>query len=179
MTFAVALRFTRHTLPLLAACWALVGCHYSDSEGMPVALYESADGEAVLRQLIKELPDPNPGVPKSHAIVLGDVGARGDYKAASVAFMKRFQNTGMRFVSADVLSPNGPDHTIIDPETRVAVYVLQLRLMKQLDASTWSAEVAWSYKKLFERRRYKLEHKDGQAVVTFVERLEGNWPEAK
>ena len=57
MTFAAALRFTRHTLPLLAACWALVGCHYSDSEGMPVALYESADGEAVLRQLIKELPD--------------------------------------------------------------------------------------------------------------------------
>jgi hypothetical protein len=179
MMSAVARQFLRQILPLLIACGTLASCHYTDSQGMPVELYESAEGEAVVRQLLKELPDPNPGVPKSHAIVLGELGARGDYKAASVAFIKRFADTGLRIISADVLSPNGPDATIVDPEQHVAAYVLQIRLMKQIDANTWDVETGWSYKKLFERRRYRVEQKDGKPVATFVEHIDGNWPPAK
>jgi hypothetical protein len=65
---------------------------------------------------------------------------------------------------------------IIDPELRVAVYVLQLKLMKQRAVDVWDVEAAWSYKKFFQRKTYEVSKGgDGKWVVKEGELVEGNW----
>lgn len=162
----------------LGTMLGLTGCDSSDSQGVPLARYENEVGEAVVRHLMATVPDPSPGVPKSWSVVLGEIGRNGVFEAASVDFLKRFQEGGRRVISASVLTEAEPDHMIIDPELRVAVYVLQLRLMKQRAADLWDVEAAWSYKKFYERKRLEVaKGTDSQWVVKELETLEGNWKE--
>lgn len=152
-----------------------VGCDSSDSKGMPLAMYEGEVGEAVVRHLMATVPDPSPGVPKSWSIVLGEIGRNGVFEPASVAFLERFQEGGRRVISGSVLSHAEPDHTIIDPELRVAVYVLQLRLISQRAVDVWDVEVGWSYKKFFQRRMLEVtQGADGKWLVKDGEVLDGN-----
>ena len=153
-----------------------VGCDSSDSEGMPLAMYENEVGEAMVRHLMATVPDPSPGVPKSWSIVLGEIARNGVFESASVPFLEKFQDGGRRVISASVLSHAEPDHMIIDPELRVAVYILQLRLMKQRAVDVWDVEAAWSYKKFFQRKKYEVSKGgDGKWVVKEGELVEGNW----
>jgi hypothetical protein len=152
------------------------GCDSSDSKGMPLAMYEGEVGEAVVRHLMATLPDPSPGVPKSWSIVLGEIGRNGVFEPASVPFLEKFQEGGRRVISGSVLSHAEPDNTIIDPELRVAVYVLQLRLMSQRAAGVWDVEVGWSYKKFFQRRMLEVtQGEDGKWVAKEGAILDGNW----
>ncbi len=161
---------------LLAALLHLPGCDSSDSQGMPLALYENEAGEAVVRHLMETVPDPAPGVPKSWSVVLGELGRNEVFHAASLPFLERFQEGGRRVISASVLTHAEPDHMIIDPERRVAVYVLQLRLMSQRSAELWDVEAAWSYKKFFQRKKFEAaKNSDGKWSAREVALLEGNW----
>lgn len=165
-------------LLVTSAALLLPGCDSSDSKGLPLAMYENEVGEAVVRHLMATVPDPSPGVPKSWSIVLGEVGRNGVFEPASVPFLERFQENGRRVISASVLTHADPDHMIIDPELRVAAYVLQLRLMSQRSAEVWDVEAAWSYKKFFQRLKFEVfkDPHDGWNVRETA-RLEGNWEE--
>ncbi len=163
---------------LAGALMLLPGCDSSDSKGMPLAMYENEVGEAVVRHLMATVPDPSPGVPKSWSIVLGEIGRNGVFEPASVPFLERCQEGGRRVISASVLAHAEPDNMIIDPELRVAVYVLQLRLMSQRSAEVWDVEAAWSYKKFFQRKKFEVaKGADGKWAVRETALLEGNWEE--
>jgi len=164
-------RFGAVALLGLAVC----GCDSSDSEGMPLSMYEGEVGETVIRHLIDTVPDPSPGVPKSWSVVLGEIDRRGVFEPASVPFLERFQDGGRRVISASVLGHAEPDNMIIDPERRVAVYLLQLRKMRQQAADQWEVEAAWSYKKSFQRLRYQVLQSGGKWKVDETELLDGNW----
>lgn len=152
----------------------LTGCDSSEGGGkMPVNLYENETGEAAVRHLISRLPDLNPGIAKSYSIVLGEINRDG-MTPASDAFTARFADLKLKFVNALNLKDVPPDHTIVDPDTRLAAYVLQLREMKQTSAMSWEAETGWSYKKEFGRLKLRLEKKDGKVTVVQEEKLEGS-----
>lgn len=150
----------------------LTGCDSSDGGGrMPVSLYENEAGEAALRHLISSLPDLNPGIAKSYSIVLGEINRDG-MTPASDAFTARFADLKLKFLNAQNLKDVPPDHTIVDPETRLACFVLQLRHMQQAGPTAWDIEVGWSYKKEFGRLKLRLEKKDGKLVVVQEQKLE-------
>ena len=82
-------------------------------------------------------------------------------------------------ISARVLEVTEPNNMIIDPDLRVAVYVLQLRLMTQRGAQDWDVQAAWSYKDFFQRLDLEATQRDGRWVVTQKSVLDGNWPPAE
>lgn len=155
---------TRRHAFFAALCLGLAACDSSDTAALPLNLYECDAGEAALRHLITQLPELNPGVPKSYSIVLGEINRDG-MTPATDAFTARFADLKLKFVNAFLLKDVPPDHIIADPETRLAAFVLQLRTLQQTSATTWQAEVGWSYKKEFERFKLRLETKDGKTSV--------------
>jgi hypothetical protein len=163
---------TRRLL-LLSLCLGLAACDSSDTAPLPLNLYECDAGEAAVRHLITLLPDLNPGVPKSYSIVLGEINRDG-MTPASEAFTKRFADLKLKFIDAQFLKDIEPDHTIVESDTRLAAFVLQLRSLQPTSATTWDAEVGWSYKKEFARIRLRLEVRDGKTSVVKAEKVEGS-----
>lgn len=155
---------TRRLVLLTALCLGLAACDSSDTAPLPLNLYEGDAGEAAVRHLITKLPDLNPGVAKSYAIVLGEINRDG-MTPATDAFTKRFADLKLKFINAQNLKDIDPDHTIVDAETRLAAFILQLRKLQSTSATTWDAEVGWSYKKEFGRLKLRIEVKDGKASV--------------
>lgn len=153
----------RHAL-FAALCLGLAACDSSDGGRMPVNLFECDAGEAAVRHLISKLPELNPGVAKSYSIVLGEVNRDG-MTPASDEFSGRFSDLKLKFVNALNLKDIDPDHTIVDPETRLAAFVLQLRTLRQKSATSWEAEVGWSYKKEFGRLKVQIDTQDGKLVA--------------
>lgn len=158
-------------LPILV----LSSCDSGGDGGAPSVEIESDAGEAVIRHLIAKLPDPAPGVPKVYAIAKGEIFTRGVVTPASTAFQQRFDDLKLRFVSANSLEETEPDHTIVDSQSRLAPYLLQVRKLATTGTTTLEAEVGWAYKKHFERWRFVLEQREGKTVVISETRLEGNW----
>jgi hypothetical protein len=158
---------TRRLL-FVCLCFALTACDSSDTAPLPLNLYECDAGEAAVRHLISRLPDLNPGVAKSYSIVLGEINRDG-MTPATDAFTRRFDDLKLKFVNAQNLKDIDPDHTIVDPDTRLAAFILQLRKLQSTSATTWSAEVGWSYKKEFGRLKLRIEIKDGQASAVVEE----------
>ena len=156
----------------------LTACGPSDREGVSLETYESSATEALVREIIRTLPDPNPGVTKSYSITLGEIILGRDFTPASVPFLKRFADLKLRLISAAVLTTTPPDNMIVDPDSRVAVYLIQIRQMKQMTGNTWEYEAAWSYKKVFQRQAWKVTEVNGKASVEAGAVLEGNWPQA-
>ena len=163
---------TRRLL-LLSLCLGLAACDSSDTAPLPLNMYECDAGEAALRHLISSLPEINPGVAKSYSIVLGVINRDG-MTPATDAFTKRFDDLKLKFINAQNLKDIEPDHTIADPATRLAAFILQLRNLKTTSATTWEAEVGWSYKKEFARLNLRLESKDGKFSVVKSEKIEGS-----
>lgn len=162
----------------LFACFCLftlAACGPVDREGVRLDHYETESTEALVREIIRTLPDTNPGVPKSYSIALGEIVANRDYTPASVPFLKRFDDLKLRLISASVLTTAQPDNMIVDPDQRIAVYVIQVRLMKALAADTWEYEAGWSYKKDFQRKKWLVKQVDGKNVITDLGVLDGNW----
>lgn len=158
---------------LLSLCLGLAACDSSDTAPLPLNLYECDAGEAALRHLISSLPDLNPGVAKSYSIVLGEINRDG-MTPATDAFTKRFADLKLKFINAQNLKDIEPDHTIADPDTRLAAFILQLRNLKPTSATTWEAEAGWSYKKEFGRIKLRLEVKDGKTSVISSEKVGGS-----
>ena len=166
----------RASLLALFACF-LTACGPRDQAGTSLEEYEIDPTEALVREILRTLPDTNPGVPKSYSIALGEIVIGRDFTPASVSFIARFSDLKLRIISASVLGVIEPDNTIADPELRVAAYVIQIRLMKRVDGAVWEYETAWSYKKLFQRQQWKVTRKpDGDYIVEQVAILAGNWP---
>ena len=162
-------------LLLLSLCLGLAACDSSDTAPLPLNLYECDAGEAAVRHLITLLPDINPGVPKSYSIVLGEINRDG-MTPATDPFTNRFVDLKLKFVNAQNLKDIEPDHTIAESDTRLAAFVLQLRKLQPTSATTWNAEVGWSYKKEFARIKLQLEAKDGKTSVVNAEKVEGSSP---
>lgn len=171
MIRAMRLRQLLLLLPFLV----LPACDSGGDGGPPSVEIESDAGEAVIRHLIAKLPDPAPGVPKVYAIAKGEIFTRGVVTPVSTAFHQRFDDLKLRFVSANSLEETEPDHTIVDSQSRLAPYLLQVRKLASTGATSFDAEVGWAYKKHFERWRCTLEQREGKTVVTSETRLEGNW----
>ena len=163
---------TRRRLLLISLCLGLAACDSSETRPLPLNLYECDAGEAAVRELIGKLPALNPGVAKSYSIVLGEINRDG-MTPASDAFKKRFEDLKLKFINAQNLKDIEPDHTIADPETRLAAFILQLRKLQPTSATTWEAEAGWSYKKEFARWKLRLEVKDGKTRVVEAEKVEG------
>lgn len=161
--------FALTTLCMLTACGPV------DKYGEPLDAYESPATESLVREIIRTLPDPNPGVVKSYSIALGEIVLGRDYTPASVSFLKRFDDLKIRLVSAIVLTTTPPDNSIVDPDLRVAVYLIQIRSMKQTGSDSWEYETAWSYKKHFQRQTWKVAAKEGSYRVEAGSVLDGNW----
>jgi hypothetical protein len=167
---AMKTNMTRRHALLATLCLGLTACDSSDKTSLPLDFYECEAGEAAVRHLISKLPDLNPGVAKSHAIVFGEINRDG-MTPASDAFTARFADLKLKFVNAQDLKAIEPDHTIADPDTRLAAFVLQLRKFQPTSATTWEAEVGWSYKKELGRMKLRIETKDGKASVVSQEKL--------
>lgn len=142
-------------LVLISACGPI------DREGTSLSTYESDGTEALVREIIRTLPDLNPGVHKSYSVALGEIIRGRDFTPASVPFLKRFDDLKLRMISASVLATAPPDNTAIDPDFRVPTFVIQISLMKQTSGNTWDYEAAWSYKKQFQRRKWKVTSVNG------------------
>lgn len=149
-------------LPCLFLLAVFTACGPVDREGVSLATYETSGTEILVREIIQRLPDLNPGVKKSYSITLGEIVRGRDYTSASVPFLKRFDDLKLRLISASVLGTAPPDNTAIDPDFRVPVFVIQVRSMKQTSGNTWEYEAAWSYKKHFQRRMWKVISNNGE-----------------
>jgi hypothetical protein len=158
---------------LLSLCLGLAACDSSDTAPLPLNFYECDAGEAAVRHLITLLPDLNPGVAKSYSIVLGEINRDG-MTPATDDFTKRFADLKLKFVNAQNLKDIEPDHTIADPDTRLAAFILQLRKLQPTSATTWDAEAGWSYKKEYARFKLQLEVKDGKTRVVKAEKTESS-----
>ncbi|TDU71000.1 hypothetical protein EI77_02118 [Prosthecobacter fusiformis] len=161
--------FTCLCLATLAACGPV------DREGIRLDSYETDATEALVREIIRTLPDPNPGVPKSYSISLGEIVPNRDYTPATVPFLRRFDDLNLRMISASVLTTAQPDNLIVDPERGIAVYVIQIRLMKTTGPASWEYEAGWSYKKHFQRKTWEVIQEDEKYKVTDKGVRDGNW----
>jgi hypothetical protein len=162
----------------IAMVLCLTACGPVDREGVSLAAYETAGTEALVREVIRTLPDVNPGVTKSYSISLGEIILGRDFTPASVPFMKRFADLKLRIVSASVLAVVQPDNMIVDPDTRVAAFVIQVRTMKQTKGNEWEYEIGWSYKKLFQRQTWTVTDNNGTFTAVAGPVLDGNWKPA-
>ena len=165
----------QRSLCLFLTTLCLAACGPVDHAGQSLADYETAGTEALVREVIRSLPDPNPGVQKSYSIALGEIVRGRDYTSASVPFLKRFDDLKLRIISASVLTTAPPDNTAIDPDHRVPVFVIQVRSMKQSAGNIWDYEAAWSYKKHFQRQLWKVTGENGAWKVEPGALIEGNW----
>jgi hypothetical protein len=159
----------------LAAAWLLTSCGPVDREGVSLTTYETAATEALVREVIRTLPDVNPGVTKSYSIALGEIILGRDFTPASVPFIQRFADLKLRIVSASVLTVVQPDNMIVDPDSRVAAFVIQVRTMKQTKGNEWEYEIGWSYKKLFQRQTWTVTDNNGTYSILAGKVQDGNW----
>ncbi len=166
---------TQRFLLLTLITLSLAACGPVDREGHALEAYETAGTEALVREIIRSLPDPNPGVLKSYSVALGEIVRGRDYTSASVPFLKRFDDLKLRIISPSVLATAPPDNTAIDPDHRVPVFVIQVRSMKQTSGNTWDYEAAWSYKKHFQRQLWKVTGENGAWKVERGALVDGNW----
>lgn len=150
--------------------FVLAACDSGEPGGASPAEYESDLGEAIVRHLLQNLPDPAPGVPKACCLVTG-----GAIEPMSVAFTKRLADLKLRFLSRDVLRFTEPGNVAVDPETGLSPYFVQIASIKSSNAAGWTADVGWSYKKTFEKLRYEVVQMEGKYQIVKTTRLEGNY----
>lgn len=154
----------------LALFLTLPACDSGGPGDEYAADFEGDLAEAVIRHLIRRLPDPAPGVPKLYCIVKGPA-----LDPTQISFAGRFDDLKLRFVSGSALMVTEPDNAIVDSESRLSPYVLQIRSIKPAGPNRFEAEVGWSYKKLYEKERCQVEFKDGNYAVIEGSRIGGNY----
>jgi hypothetical protein len=153
----------------------LISCGPVDRDGQVLADYESAATEALVREMIRTAPELNSGVAKSYSITLGEIVRGRDYTPASMPFLKRFDDLKVRMISATVLTTMPPSNDIVDPDLRVAMFLIQIRAMKQTAGDVWEYEAGWSYKNQFQRLAWKVIGNNGQYRVERGAVVDGNF----
>ncbi len=156
--------------PLLSLMLLLLvpGCGGSDPSFVRLGDYENDAGEAVVRHVIKNMPEVGKGVPKEYCIVKAL-----DLRSTELDFPKRFKDMNVVFVSADVLTEQEDTHFPLNPKSGLTPVMVQLRHMKKLGNDHFEIEAAWAWKKSFERKSYDAIKEAGSWKVAELERLEG------
>ncbi|MCE9520735.1 MAG: hypothetical protein K8R87_14450 [Verrucomicrobia bacterium] len=159
---------------LLLMVVLLTGCDSGEPGRLSLDDYEGAEGEALVRHLISQLPPLDPAVPKTYCVVKG---AR--LASTSTKFVERMGDLKLHFVSGEVLVMRDPDKMIVDSSTNLPPVTLQISEIKRTGEHTHEAIGGWAYKKTFERRKYTLQEDGKHWVVTPGERIEGNYEPAR
>ncbi len=157
---------------LLLCAFSLAACGRPDATFVHIGDFEGPVGEAIVRHLIKTTPDLLPGTPKEYCVVTGSLIKAEHPHSVATDFTKRMDDMRVHFVSADVLIEAPPSHDIIDPQTRIIPYIIQLAAMRRRDPTTWEVEAAWSFQKTFERKRYRVKVDAAGKPTSSVEELE-------
>lgn len=148
----------------------LSGCGAGNTGFVRLGDYECDASEAVVRELIKTLPDVTNGVPREFCLVKAL-----DLRAMDLDFVRRFDDLKLPFVSGDVLSEQLDTHYPINPKSGVSPVLLQLRHLTQPDAHTYEIEAGWAYKRTFQMNRYRVQQTGNTWNVRDVARIEGNY----
>lgn len=137
---------------------------------MSLADYEKAEGEAVVRYMVKNIPPIDPDVPKVYTVVKGE-----KLLSTSMDFIRRLEDLKLTFVSGEVLTVREPERSIVDPRSGLSPVTIQVMNFKQIGTEKWEVQVGWAYKKTFERRKLVLEKSGDSYQVSSDEREEGNY----
>lgn len=148
----------------------LVGCDSSEPNVLSLKEMEGVEGEMVIRQLIPQVPAIDPEVPKVYTPVKGE-----QLSSMTMDFIRRLSDLKLTFVSGEVLTMRDPDKSIVDPRSGLAPIVLQVLSIKKSGDNAWDVIAAWSYKKTFERSKYRLTKTEDRYDLKWVERIEGNF----
>ena len=139
----------------------LFGCGLRRADLDPSG-FENDFGAAVVLQMIAETQvayaDQEP-VP--YCLVVGQ-----QMKGASAAFMERFQDASVEWVSSADLDYDRVTKATVLKKTRTNPVVLQLKKIHQEDASTHEFDVAWNRGAEVVEKRYQVQgHRDsGQSL---------------
>lgn len=165
--------FRRYFIVLAAV--SLAACESREFNQLSLKDYEGPEGEAVVRHLLKTLPDVAPGVPKVYTVVKGP-----HLSSTKMNFVGRMADLKLNFVSGEVLTMmNDPDRSTVDPRSGLAPVTIQLADMRINGSASWEIQAGWAYKKVYERRKLILVKTETGYEVTKDERVEGNYlPEA-
>jgi hypothetical protein len=144
-------------------------CGAGDPSFVRLGDYECDAGEAVVRHIIKTMPDPAPGLPKEYTIVKAL-----DLRAADMDFIRRFSDLGLPFISAEVLSEQEETHHPVNPKSGLSPIMIHLQRMKRPNADTYEVDAGWAHKRTFEQRSYRVKKTGGKWTVEEVAKLGGN-----
>ena len=89
---------------LLLLALVLAACDSGAPGELSLDDYEGAEGEAVVRHVLRTLPPIAPEVPKVYTVVKGP-----HLKSTSLSFMGRMDDLKLTFVSGEVLTLRDPD----------------------------------------------------------------------
>ncbi|MDB6136991.1 MAG: hypothetical protein JWO94_63 [Verrucomicrobiaceae bacterium] len=159
----------RIVLPLLVL-FVLAACGSGDPGFVRLGDYESDAGEAMVRHLIKILPELAPGVPKEYCVV-----AAKDMRSTSMDFVERMKDLKLSFVSADSMDTHRETALPVNPKNGLSPVIIQLAHMHKPDADTWDIEAGWAYKRLFERHNFRLKRTGKEWAVEDKGRVDGNY----
>lgn len=159
-----------HRLLPLLCFFVLAACDSGEPNRLSLDDYEGAEGEAVVRHMLKNLPAIDPEVPKVYTVVKGP-----NLQSTGMPFVGRMADTRLTFISGEVLTMREPDKSIVDPRSGLSPVTIQLHEIKRTGTDSWDVMAGWAYKKTYERSRYKLVRKGDAYEVTETSRLEGNY----
>lgn len=164
--------FLRAVTLLAAILFSLTGCDSGEPGKLTAREMEGPEGEAIVRHLIKTVPDLEPGVPREYCVISGRA-------STSMKFVERMSDLKLHFVSGDVLTVRDPDKTIVDPSTNLSPVTLQIGEIRRTGADSCEAVAGWALKKTFERSKLTLKRNGEHWEVSGSERIEGNYAPAK
>ena len=144
-------------------------CGAGDPSFVRLGDYECDAGEAVVRHIIKTMPDPAPGLPKEYTIVKAL-----DLRAADMDFIRRFSDLGLPIISAEVLSEQEETHFPINPKSGLSPIMIHLQRMKRPNADTYEVDAGWAHKRTFDQRSYRVRKSGDKWTVEEVAKLGGN-----
>jgi hypothetical protein len=157
-------------LPFLFPLLLLASCDSGEPNKISLDDYEGAEGEALVRYLLKTLPPLDPAVPKVYTVVKGP-----KLQSTSMPFVGRMADLKLTFISGEVLTMREPEKSIVDPRSGLSPITLQISDLRRSSGDSWDAIGGWAYKKNYERRRFKLIKTPTGYEVRGGERLEGNY----
>jgi hypothetical protein len=165
----MAVMFHRFLLVLFAI--GLASCESRELNQLSLKEYEGPEGEAVVRHLLKTMPEVAPGVPKVYTVVKGP-----RLHSTKMDFVRRMSDLKLNFVSGEVLTMmNDPERSTIDPRSGLAPLTIQLADIRRHGPASWEVQAGWAYKKIYERRHLVLVKTEAGYEVTRDERVEGNY----
>lgn len=148
----------------------LASCDSGEPGRLSLNDFEGDEGEAVVRQVIAQVPALEPEVPKVYCVVRGP-----RLIAAHMDFVRRMNDLNLKFVSGEVLTVQEPNKNVVDPATGKPVIQVQILEMRHSGRDSMEVVAGWAYKKTWERRRYRVTREDGKLKVVDLGRIEGNY----